>query len=265
MTIHDQHVHSKYSADSTQELDPYFKKANQLGCKYFVVTDHLDFDLTEFNQDWTVDFENLKKDLINLQSQYSNITPLLGIEVGYRKEYLDKINTQIASENFDLINLSIHDVKGIDFYWPKYFEKYGIDKLMDIYFDEMIYATTTFQNYDVLSHIDYAFKTIYEMDNSYTIEKWEDKITQVFKNLIKNNKALEINTKVQETINNHFHTKYLLKVYKELGGRYITLSSDAHTVERYLSSFEIYKQIIKEAGFDYLVYFVNRKMIKFLI
>lgn len=260
MILHDQHVHSKYSADSNQELEAYFQRATFLGCKYFITTDHLDFDLAEFNEDWTVDFKNLKAELEILHQKYPNINPLLGIEVGYRRDYLDKINSQILNEDFDLINLSIHDVKGIDFYWPRYFEENGIENLMNRYFDEMIYATSTFQNYNVLSHIDYAFKTIYEMNNEYNISKYEEKIIKVFENLIKNKKVLEINTKVQETINDDNHTKYLLNLYKKLGGKYITLSSDSHSVDRYLSSYEKYRRMIKEAGFDYLVYFVKKKM-----
>lgn len=265
MVLHDQHVHSKFSADSNQELEAYIKKANDLGCKYFVTTEHLDYGLVEFNTNWTVDFENLKKELRYYQTKYPDITLLLGVEVGYRREYIPEILKQIKSQHFDLINLSIHDVEQIDFYWPKYFEKYGIEVCLNKYFDEMIYATKTFQNYQVLSHIDYAFKTVYSIDRTYTIDKYEDKIKQVFTNLIKNGKALEINTKVQEAINDNQHTKYLLNLYKELGGQYLTLSSDSHSVDRYLSSFNIYIKMIKDAGFDYLVYFIDGKINKFYI
>ena len=265
MTLHDQHVHSKYSADSNQILEPYIKKAIDKGCKYFVTTDHLDFDLTEFKEDWTVDYEGLKKELKEYQYIYPNITFLLGIEFGYRRDHLDKINNQLDSENFDLVNMSIHDVKGIDFYWSKYFIENGIEETINKYFDEMIYATETFDNFDVLSHIDYGFKTIYEMDNTYVISKYEDKINRVLKNLIAKWKALEINTKVQETINNDNHVRYILRLYKSLGGKNLTLSSDSHSVNRYLSSFDKYKQIIKEEGFDYLVYFIKRKMYTYSI
>lgn len=259
MKLHDQHVHSKYSVDSNQELEAYFQKASLLGCEYFVTTDHIDFNLTESNNDWTVDYKALKEDLRKMHQKYSHIIPLLGVEMGYRRDYLDSINQVLQSESFDLVNLSIHDVKDIDFYWSKYYIKFGVEYVMDVYFDEMIYATSTFDNFDVLSHLDYGFKTVYEMDNNYKISKYEEKIIQVLNNLIKKDKTLEINTKVQETINDDEHTKYLLKLYKKLGGCNITLSSDSHEVERYLSSFDRYVRLIKECGFDHLVYYVKRK------
>lgn len=259
MMIHDQHVHSKYSVDSNQELEPYIKRALELGCKYFITTDHFDFDLVEHHINWTVNYDELKKELKALANKFPNITILLGIEMGYRSDHLDDINNQLQKEDYDLINLSIHDNEYADFYWDKYFHKYGIDNLMNAYFDEMIEATSTFFAYNVLSHIDYAFKTVYLMDNSLKISKYEDKIIKVMNNLIKNKKALEINTKVQEAINDDNHTKYLLKLYKSLGGTRITLSSDAHSVERYKSSYEYYKKIIKECGFCYLVYYIKQK------
>lgn len=259
MIIHDQHVHSKYSMDSNQELEPYIKKALEAGCKYFVTTEHFDFDLVEHHINWTVDYSNLKKEFEKLHHRYPNIVLLLGMELGYRKDHLDDMNAQLAKEQYDLVNLSIHDNEYADFYWEKYFIKYGVDYLMNVYFDEIIEATSTFFNYDVLSHIDYGFKTIYMLDKNYKISKYEDKIKEVMKNLIQNHKALEINTKVQEAIHNDEHTRYLLELYRSLGGQRLTLSSDAHSVERYQSSFEHYKNMIKECGFDYLVYFVKRK------
>ena len=50
-------------------------------------------------------------------------------------------------------------------------------------------------------------------------------------NLIKHHKALEINTKVQEAIHDMNHTKYLLSLYRQMGGEKLTLSSDAHSKE----------------------------------
>ncbi len=262
MIIHDQHVHSKYSMDSNQELEPYIKKAIALGCSYFVTTDHYDFDLIEHHIDWMVDYEALKKDLLMYQKKYPMIQMLLGIEMGYRSDHLEDMNRQLKKENYDVVNLSIHDNAYADFYWEKYFIKYGVDELMNAYFDEMIEATATFFDYNVLSHIDYAFKTIYLMDNNYKISKYEEKIKKVMQNLIQNGKSFEINTKVQEAIHDDHHTIYLLKLYKSLGGEKLTLSSDAHSVERYMSSFEHYQKLIKACGFDSLVYFIKRKEYK---
>lgn len=265
MVLHDQHVHSKYSNDSNEDLKKYLDIANKIGCNYFVTTEHFDLDLIEFHDDWIADYESLNKELQILTNNYPNINMLLGIEVGYRKDKLDLINKKLNEFDFDVINLSIHDNEIVDFYWYKYFEKYGIENVMKDYFVAMIDATANFTKYNVLSHIDYGFKTIYLENKTHKISKYEEYLKCVFKNLIKNGKALEINTKVQEAINDDNHTKYILNLYKSMGGVKLTISSDAHSCERYRSSFEHYIKIIKECGFDHLVYFIKQKEHKFII
>lgn len=265
MKLHDQHVHSMYSADSNELLKNYLEKATIEGCKYFLTTEHFDLDLVEFHDNWIGEYDKVEEELKTLKKGYPNIEMLLGIEAGYKEDRIDEILEKLISKDFDVINLSIHDGPNIDFYWCKYFREFGEEKTMKLYFDIMIKATSSFTKYNVLSHIDYGFKTIYQNDNSKKIQEYEPYIIEVFKNLIKNNKALEINTKVQEAINDDNHTLYLLKLYKSLGGEKLTLSSDAHSSERYKSSFDYYMKLIKECGFDYLVYFVKQKEYKYYL
>lgn len=258
LVLHDQHIHSNYSKDSQENLESYFKKASEIGCKYLITTEHVDFYLVEYKETWDVDFYNLKKDLKKLSEKYPNITPLLGIEIGYKKKYLDLIVNKLSSENFDIINLSIHEIEGVDFYKHSYFEKYGDDYLLNAYFDAMIEATKNFKNFDVLSHIDYGFKTAYLNNKALKISSYENKIKQVFTNLINNDKTLEINTKVQTCFDDS-HLMYLLNLYKSLGGKNLTLSSDAHEDARYRDKFEHYMKIIKQCGFTNLIYFIKRE------
>ena len=265
MKLHDQHVHSMYSADSNELLKNYLEKATIEGCKYFLTTEHFDLDLVEFHDNWIGDYDKVEEELNILKKDYPNIEMLLGIEAGYKDDRIDEILEKLNSKDFDVINLSIHDGPNLDFYWYKYFEKFGEDKTMKLYFNIMIKATSTFTKYNVLSHIDYGFKTIYQNDNTKKIQEYEPYIIEVFKNLIKNNKAFEINTKVQEAINDDNHTVYLLKLYKSLGGEKLTLSSDAHSSERYRSSFDYYMKLIKECGFEYLVYFIKQTEHKYYL
>ena len=44
-----------------------------------------------------------------------------------------------------------------------------------------------------------------------------------------------------------------------MGGTRLTLSTDAHQAKRYLENFEKYKKIIKNAGFNYLCYYIKQE------
>ena len=129
MYIHDQHIHTSYSRDSQADIYEYAKKANELGCKYFVTTDHIEFNSVATNDDWTVDYENLMNDLRKLKKIYPHMEFLLGIEIGYRKDKLKEMNELLSKYSFDLVNMSIHDNGKVDYYMKKDFREIGIDKI----------------------------------------------------------------------------------------------------------------------------------------
>ena len=258
MKIHDQHVHSYYSFDTDQKIEDYLEKAASLGLKHFVLTDHYDLNYLDEHKDLSFDIEKQHKELEGLQKKYPNIKILHGIELGYKPIELDRIEKTIHSHHFDVINLSLHESDGIDYYFFRDYQKYGVNKTLEIYFSRELEAVKNFDNFDVFSHLDYGFKTAYLNDSSLSIQKYEEILIKIMKELIKKHKALEINTKVQESLPLE-HTKYLLNLYFKLGGKYLTLSSDAHEANRYYSSFDIYLKLIKEVGFTHLTYFINRK------
>ena len=71
--IHDQHIHTSYSRDSKVPIDEYYKIASDMGCKYFVCTDHIEFMSCYNHIDWTVDYVNQDKDLERLGKLYPNV------------------------------------------------------------------------------------------------------------------------------------------------------------------------------------------------
>lgn len=258
--IYDQHVHSYYSFDSEQSIEKYLSKAQELGLEYFILTDHCDLNYLDKGKDIFFDIKKQQEELDKLQTLYPNIKILKGIEIGYKPNQSKRINQIIKDYDFDLINLSLHESDGIDYYFKEEFQKRGIKETLDIYFNRELEAVTDFDDYDVFCHLDYGFKTAYLTDPSITIKDYEDIITRIMKVLINKEKALEINIKVQEVLP-ETHTQYLLELYKRLGGKYLTLSSDAHTVDKYYEGFDKYLKLIKESGFDSLTCYVKRKAI----
>ena len=256
--IYDQHVHSYYSFDSKQSIEEYLDVATKLGLKYFVLTDHYDLNHINTGKDLSFDISKQRKELEKLQKRYPDIKILFGIEMGYKPSELKYINKVLDENEFDIINLSLHELDDIDYYFPDRFIKDGVDKTLQTYFDKQLEMVRSFDNFDVLCHIDYAFKTAYLIDNNLKIDRYENTIIEIMKELIKKDKALEINTKVQEIMPIE-HTQYLLELYKRVGGKNLTLSSDAHEAARFCDGFDKYVPIVKESGFNHLTYFIKRK------
>ena len=260
--IHDQHCHTSYSLDSKASIKEYAKIANKYNTKYFVCTDHIEFDSLYNNQNWTVDYESLKQDLKEIGQIYPNITPLLGIEIGYRKDHLDDMVKTINGEDFDVVNMSIHDNGIYDYYVRESFIEVGLTNMLDIYFNNIIDGLNTFTDFNVLSHFDYGFKTAYKIDDSLRIEQFEDKVRQIFRKVIELDKTLEINLKVQFALKDTNHLQTWLKWYYEEGGRKLTISSDAHEIKFYEDYYQSVHEMIrkvKSIGFTNLCYFIKRK------
>lgn len=261
MKLYDQHLHSSYSVDGRGKLENYYKIALEENLPYLITTEHLDYENIS-GDNWIADYGQVKKELTALENKYKKVKTLLGIETGYREEHYAKTLKVLNEYDFDLVNLSVHDNGIYDYYMGCFFESVGIDKMLDIYFKNIITALKKATNYDVLSHFDYGFKTAVRVDPFLRIENYELYLKEIFSLVIKNNKALEINLKVQEVINSDDYLRFVLSLYKKLGGDKLTLSSDAHDENKYKAFNEKaskYIKIIKECGFNHLCYFIKRQ------
>ena len=260
----DQHVHSSFSADSKTRISAYLKKANSLGLNYLTFTEHVDLNAFD-GKNWNFNPKRQAFYISKYQIDNHNIHILQGIEMGYSKKHLSLIKNILTNHPYDVINLSLHIYQNFDFYKKQKYLDLGIDNCLRIYFEEMINMLDEFENFDVLCHFDYAFKTAHSIDTTLKISSYSQYLVKIMKLVISKDKTLEINTKVQETINDEEHLRYILRLYKSMGGVYLTLSSDAHKVKRLCSNFAYYMQIIKEEGFEFLSYFIKRKRYKFYL
>ena len=198
-----------------------------------------------------------EKEITELRAKYPNIHIMSGIEIGFERRLFDEHLKPLNDNKFDLVIMSVHFLNGLDYYKPELLMKLDPVEVMNNYFDSMLDGVTNFPRYDILGHLDYGFRSILKVYPEQKISNYEDRLIKIFKALIQRDKVLEINTKVQERINDDSHTKYLIDLYKKVGGVNITVTSDSHNIERSLSSFDKYSQMIKEAGFDHLNYFID--------
>jgi histidinol-phosphatase (PHP family) len=91
-------------------------------------------------------------------------------------------------------------------------------------------------------------------------EDYADILDLILKQVVNDGKGIEINTSgYAYKLESSIPSLDIIKRYKELGGEFITMASDAHTVERVADKFDQAVQILKKAGFKRVTYFSNRK------
>lgn len=221
----DTHMHTiPFSTDSGMVFSDLLKvqKEKNLGV---ILTEHLDIafgDPSAFYFDPDTYFKEL--------SPYRNDRLLLGVEIGMTADTNGR-NREIArSHPFDMVIGSIHFMQGKDIYYPEFFAMFpGKKEVFSEYLDTMAEMISAFDDFDTLGHIDYIGRVAPYPDPLLYYEDYPDRFDRVLQLLIDKDKSLEINTRQFDKPQAVAALKTICQRYHTLGGRYVTVGSDAHT------------------------------------
>lgn len=260
--ISDCHLHSHFSSDSKTNPEDIIKKAISLKMPYICFTDHNEFEYEDGL--FVLDTEKYFEHLSVLKEKYKNdIVVIIGVEQGLEISKKSSINDFLRMHPFDFIIGSSHMVNGTDPYYKEYFEGRSTYEAICEYFSSVLDNLNTFDNFDIYGHIDYVIRYAIEKDTEYCFDKYKEYLEPILKTIINKGKGIEINTGgLRSSINETNPSLEIIKKYKELGGTIITVGSDAHTLEDVASHFDVAKEYLKEAGFDYYNVFIDRKIVK---
>ena len=260
----DQHVHSKISHDGVSSMDEHISYAKENGIDEITFTEHYD-DYTGLKTDLkTLDIGNYREEYLKIKDN-EIVKTNFGIEIGLRPECYESISKMVRENKFDFIIGSSHITCGKDMAYDKSFfdgltphqaiEKYLNDVLLNI----IIYK----DEFDVYGHLDYVIRYIIKNYGSimtridYQEFKWL--LDDILSSIIKSNKGIEINTSgLRYGIGTPHPNIEILKRYKELGGKIITVGSDAHKATDLASGFDVAYDMLNEAGFDEIALYHNR-------
>ena len=225
MKIFDCHLHCEGSTDSSMTLAEAVQVAEKQDIG-LCVTEHWDYDYPTNPDAFHFDIPEYVERVKNFQSE--NV--LLGIEIGMQP-HLAKKNAELAKKaEFDFVLCSIHCVKGMDIYEPKYYFGKTKEQVVEEYLTDMLTCLKNHTEIDALAHPDYI--TRYWPFNAELRLKdapilWDE----VFKEIIRREIPLEINTRRTDMFSAISCYEELLTRYKNLGGKFFTVGSDAHNTD----------------------------------
>lgn len=258
----DYHVHTSFSCDGKASPEAQLERAVELGIKRICFTDHEDIGFPpKHGYVFSVDTEEYFSKLGDLKREYADRIELnIGIEIGLQVAYFDEINAFALSKLFDFIIGSTHLVDCEDPCLSDYFDRQSEDEAIVTYLKEVLRNVKTFDNFDVVGHIDYIVRYTKSKGEKYDPHRYFDIIDEILKTAISKGKGIECNT--SRIGNGYLHCnphEDIIKRYKELGGEIITLGSDSHLPKTLGHGFEKAGAILKNAGFKYYTVFENRK------
>ena len=253
----DYHVHTIYSDDSVYEMEEVVKDGIKKEIKELCFTDHVDYGI---KRDWddpegiiirhaiehgkevdlvlaNVNYPKYFEALNMYQKKYaSSISIKKGLEFGIQSITVDAYEKLYASyqDDLDFVLFSMHQVNNLEF-WTQDFQKGKTQKeYNDEYYKEIYQTMQIFHHYSCLAHLDLLAR--YDENGIYPFENEKDIIAEILKYAIRDGKGIEINTSSWKYgLKDTQPSRAILKLYKDLGGKIITVGSDAHET-KYLAS-----------------------------
>jgi histidinol-phosphatase (PHP family) len=223
----DTHLHTEFSCDSQMNCRQATRAAQKLGIG-IIITEHLDLDYPENPEEFIFDFREYF-DAFGPLRQEGRL--LLGLELGLRAECVEKNREIIKGWPFDEIVGSIHVVDGLDIYSPAYCKNREKKSAYGRYLATMAECVRDFDGFDTLGHVDYICRYAAYGDPELYIGDFYDEWTAVCSELLRKEKTLEINTRRFDRQAAVEALAPLYRRYREMGGKYVTVGSDAHRAE----------------------------------
>ncbi len=249
----DLHVHTEFSCDSEAKMELYAEEALAKGITTLCFTDHVDLNPNDYGYNYyALDkyFANYRK----VRDKYEGRVKLLsGIEFGEPHLYADKLK-ELSIYPYDYIIGSIHWI-GDMFPCQKVREQYSAKEFYTLYWEEVL-KTVKQGGFDALGHIDFPKRYYGE------IYYQEAKLREIFKVLVDQDMVIEINT--SSLRKGHSETMpgdELLALYKDCGGRYVTVGSDAHEAQDVGADGDATRVLLSKYGLQEVMCVQRRRML----
>lgn len=268
----DSHLHTSFSADCEIPPETMLQRAKNLGLKGITFTDHMDYDYPgedphRFELDIKEYFLKMTSILEEESKNPSDTSVLVGMELGLQPHLADLHKDLVHTLPLDYVIGSIHVANHMDPYYPEFYGgRSGKDAYRE-YFSCALENLNCFTDFDSFGHLDYVVRYaknhLSEAESHYDYRDYKDLIGEIFKILIKNDIALEVNTGAYRSGLNEPNPNFeTLMFYRDCGGKLITLGADAHKTEHVGLHFDKIADELKAIGFkEYAVYKKRKPMI----
>lgn len=247
-------------------MESQIEKAIELGLDEMCFTDHVDYGI---KRDWddplaNVDYPRYFAKLALMRAAYGDkIKICSGLEFGIQSITVDDYERLFAKyqDKLDFVLFSMHQVNNLEF-WSQDFQRgRNQQEYNAAYYEEILKTMKAFKHYSVLAHLDLLVR--YDKVGRYPFAKVKDLVAEILRQAIKDGKGIEVNTSSWHYgLSDTQPSRAILHLYKDLGGRIITVGSDAHQTS-YLADHikDAYAILRDEIGFTEIATFEHMQPI----
>ena len=265
-----------WSPAATQPYEQLMEETARRGLHGVAICDHYDPNSkTDDESAWKFDPQAYMDAFYSKRRMPSKRKPgdppgfLLGIELDWIPEKKQILHQVFNDHPFDLGIISMHFLRGHDPYYVP--EAIYTDKLETIYnevINDIADSAEEMSEVQIIGHFDYFSRYAPDADSKIRYQHAPQAFDRLFKIMIKNGQALEINVGTIHSLmkrrgystNEAMPDHVILNRYRELGGRYFSICSDAHHVERNGLHMAEALAYLKGLGITEFVWFEEREL-----
>lgn len=262
MYLVDYHTHSCCSPDSTARLEDMVVAARRAGMEELCTTDHCDLQQEDGSSLVSWDWTPIRRqfDETSHRCSWPDFRLLMGIELGGAHTDPERAQALISDVPLDFIIGSVHNLSpaagGRDFFFLDYPTEAECRRVLDDYFSSLL-TLAPLPCYDSLGHIIYPLRYMNgRAGHHITLDPWTEQLDELLRTVIQTGRAIEVNTHAGREINEWIP---ILRRYRELGGEYITLGSDAHKPPHVGKGIREAQDLLRETGFRWLTLYRRRR------
>ena len=258
----DFHCHSDISPDSRTDLVDLARAAADKGLSELCVTEH--WECGHPCADWQERKKpfDIPRYLERFEAARSalghRIDLRLGLELGNYTQDPAHAHRGMDALPLDFVISSLHTISGEDAYFFDYTQE-DMNPHLRAYLEECLELARQ-QDYDSFGHL--ALPLRYAMIHAkrrLSFDACQDILDDVLREIARNEKALEANTSGYRSLGEPVPSVPVLRRFRELGGKLVTIGSDGHNEEHVGSFVEETMAALREAGFTRYVTYEQRR------
>ena len=255
----DFHMHSIVSFDGHDSPEAMLRAAEEQGLKEICFTDHIDYFANVEKQEWVFDTAVYNAAYDSLH--HPTVKIRRGMEFGLKPYNAPALKEDLKRRNFDFVLGSVHFVDEKDVYFAEYWDGLTIFEAERRYLEEILACVQVHEDYDVLGHLTYISKCrAHPAPRPVDIGEHREIVDEILRELIRKGKGMEMNTSGVDRCGDFLPFEVYFRRFKELGGKIVTVGSDAHMPERVGLNTDMALSMLKDI-FGYVCTYENRKPI----
>ncbi len=259
----DYHVHSAFSDDSTYEVEDVCRDAVRLNLGEICFTDHVDYGVkpdhagpdtrvVDGKPVVNVDYPRYFPALAAARERFAgDLTVRSGLELGVQSHTVPRFNALFSTweQELDFTILSIHQVGDQEFWTGDFQRGRTQQEYNEAYYQELYDVVREFSHYSVLGHLDLIKR--YDPAGVYPFEKSREMIAEILRQVIRDGKGIEVNTSsFRYGLPDLQPCTDILRLYRDLGGRIVTVGSDTHKPEHLGAYIALVKRRLAALGYE---------------